>query len=208
MVRKAQSRAVRFQNYASLYRQLKDRLKRRSQVKKFNRCLAAKGISYPLLLICLCAGNLIINQARAQLLLSPDSKVSADLRDQMRGARQGARVHVIIQSKKLSDGAFDSLLSFHGGHTRARFNSFNSRAVELPARAVAALAARFDIDFISLDRPNIPFGHVSSTTGADIVRTTSGINVSGLDGTGIAIAVLDSGIDESHKAFLDKSNSM
>src|SRR5205085_1300241 len=43
--------------------------------------------------------------------------------------------------------------------------------------------------------------------GADAIRVTNGTNTTGLDGTGIGIAVLDSGIDTVHTAFLDRSNN-
>ena len=46
-------------------------------------------------------------------------------------------------------------------------------------------------------------GHVSRTTGADQIRNSGGENNSGsLDGTGIGIAVLDSGVDTEHHSFL------
>src|SRR5215204_4856738 len=52
------------------------------------------------------------------------------------------------------------------------------------------------------------FGHVTRTTGTDDVRVTAGTNVTGLDGTGIGIAVLDSGIDTGHTTFLDRNNTL
>src|SRR5207237_2612129 len=60
---------------------------------------------------------------------------------------------------------------------------------------------------LSRGRPTVSMGNLSATTGADAVRTTSGINVTGLDGTGIGIAILDSGIYKDHTDFLDKSNN-
>ena len=51
-------------------------------------------------------------------------------------------------------------------------------------------------------------GHVSLTTGADAVRETNGTTTGGLDGTGIGIAILDSGIDTDHKSFLDRNNGL
>src|SRR6185295_5322802 len=76
------------------------------------------------------------------------------------------------------------------------------------AAAAAALSQRSDIAFVALNKEVRTLGHVSLTAGADAVRTTAGTNVSGLDGTGIGVAVIDSGIDPTHKAFLDRSNSL
>src|SRR5436305_13508525 len=78
----------------------------------------------------------------------------------------------------------------------------------MPARLVERLSEQRGVRFVSLDRETVSFGHVSLTTGTDQVRTTAGINVSGLDGTGVGIAVLDSGIDAKHTAFLNNNNGV
>src|SRR2546430_17511564 len=68
------------------------------------------------------------------------------------------------------------------------------------------MAAHGEVKFVSLDRESGTFGHISLTTGADAVRNTNGVTTTGLDGTGIGIAILDSGIDPTHTAFLDRNN--
>ncbi|MGH9962222.1 MAG: S8 family serine peptidase, partial [Pyrinomonadaceae bacterium] len=60
---------------------------------------------------------------------------------------------------------------------------------------------------VSLDREVRILGHLSQTTGADAVRT-NGPPSSRLDGTGIGIAVLDSGVDTEHRAFLDRTGNL
>ena len=79
--------------------------------------------------------------------------------------------------------------------------------LELPAKAVALLANWPEVDFVSLDRPTLSLGHVTSTTGADAVRGLGTFNGTHLDGSGIAIAILDSGIDPNHVSFLDRANN-
>ncbi|HKC64594.1 MAG TPA: S8 family serine peptidase, partial [Pyrinomonadaceae bacterium] len=165
-------------------------------------------ISIMLLLIFACAGNLITNHANAQGNSGTKDKISSDLRDLAHGAAAGSRVTVIVQFNNAPGNAFDSLLLAQGGRVKARLGNLKMHVLELPARAAEALAARPEVGFISLDRENIAFGHISSTTGADAVRTTNGTNTNGLDGTGIGIAVLDSGIDTTHTAFLDRSNNV
>jgi subtilisin family serine protease len=89
-----------------------------------------------------------------------------------------------------------------------QFQNFDFRALNLSAGAAAALAQRSDVGYVSINKEVRTLDHVSLTTGADALRTTAETNTSGLDGTGVGIAVLDSGIDTSHKAFLDKSNGL
>ncbi|MFL6257540.1 MAG: S8 family peptidase [Pyrinomonadaceae bacterium] len=138
----------------------------------------------------------------------PVDRVSPDLLELARDPEAaGRRVRVIVQER----AGLDALLASKLGSevkTRGRFDSLSARVLELPARLVERLSEQKGVRFISLDRETTGFGHVSRTTGADDVRETSGTNVNGLDGTGIGIAVLDSGIDKGHTAFLDKSNGL
>ncbi len=51
-------------------------------------------------------------------------------------------------------------------------------------------------------------GHLSSTTGTDAVRQqTTGSTTYTLDGTGIGVAVLDSGVDSGHAAFTNSAGN-
>ncbi|MGH9962148.1 MAG: S8 family serine peptidase, partial [Pyrinomonadaceae bacterium] len=133
-------------------------------------------------------------------------KISADIIERVKKGRGTDRVRVIVQPKNAPDSSLDSAVESLGGRDIKRFRNFPIRVLTLPAHAAAVLAARHDVAYVSVDREIRTFGHLSHTTGADQIRssTTSG----SLDGTGIGIAVLDSGIDTTHKAFLDKSNNI
>src|ERR687897_299987 len=104
----------------------------------------------------------------------------------------------------LAGGLALTLLLSLGASGGRRYERLPARVVELPASAVANLEAHGDVAYVSLNREVRSLGHVSQTSGADAVRNANGATVAGLDGTGIGIAVLDSGMDTSHKAFLDK----
>jgi subtilisin family serine protease len=158
-----------------------------------------------LLLLYLLSSNFVSPHAGAQGRASHSRKISRDLLEKTRGAGN-QRLSVIVQLNDNADSSFDVELLKQGSRFKASLTRFHSRALELPAKTVDELAARSDVRFVSLDRETIPFGHVTATTGADTVRVTSGTNTMGLDGSGIGIAVLDSGIDANHTAFLDRRN--
>ncbi len=89
-----------------------------------------------------------------------------------------------------------------GGAVYFRYVSVAALSAMLPAHQVAAIAARSDVQGVS---PNPLTARTASTlesiTGAlnTSVRTYSNATTySGLDGTGVGIAVLDSGIEEHH----------
>src|SRR5213080_1556805 len=85
--------------------------------------------------------------------------------------------------------------------------------VDLPVSAIEALAKSNSMNYISPDAKivNLDFGHVVKTTGTDQVRNPQSGSLLGsllgsttIDGGGMSIAVLDSGVDTSHAAFTGK----
>src|SRR5258708_26807255 len=85
--------------------------------------------------------------------------------------------------------------------------------VELPARVIEELAKRNSVNYISPDVKLESFGHVTATTGTDLVRNTPSLlagllGASAIDGAGIGIAVLHSGIDGGHDAFTPGLNRL
>ena len=164
-----------------------------------------------LLLTCLCVGPLTSGNTMAQTGSAAKSKISPDLRERVRNARSGERVNVIIQSNGTWNRTLDSLLKNYGGRITRQFQNINPRVVNLPAGAVESLTTRSEVRYISLDRDIRSLGHISSTSGADAVRTQNSNSLLGsltsteLDGTGIGIAVIDSGIDANHSSFLNKN---
>ena len=115
---------------------------------------------------------------------------------------------MIVQPRGSWDSNLDSTVESSGGSDIRLFRNFPIRVLTLPAHAAVALASRDDVSYVSLNREVRTLGHLSQTTGADQIRSTNGTTTGGLDGTGIGIAVLDSGIDTTHKAFLDRSNNV
>src|SRR5204863_2898270 len=74
-------------------------------------------------------------------------------------------------------------------------------AVELPLNAVQKLADSGLVAHISRDRKVTSFGHVSQESGTDVARAATYSTVNSLDGSGIGIAIVDSGIDSGHVEF-------
>ncbi|HEX7956875.1 MAG TPA: S8 family peptidase, partial [Pyrinomonadaceae bacterium] len=116
-------------------------------------------------------------------------------------------MRAIVQTEGECGSLLEQFISARGGRVLRRYGGFKSAAVELPAVALAALAALPEVRYISKDRPTLRLGHVSLTTGADAVRTqpASGGGSYTLDGTGIGIAVIDSGVSHSHDSFLNQN---
>ena len=95
-----------------------------------------------------------------------------------------------------------------GGSVYMRYLSVSALSVMLPANAVDAIAARGDVQGISPNRLTARTASLLElATGTSKVRTGSGTSWSGLDGSGVGIAVLDSGIASGHASFLDKTGA-
>src|SRR3954464_8560531 len=162
------------------------------------------------LLFSLAAGIMIGDNARVHAAPKGGNgphkgdKVSSDLRDKVKKAKRNECVKTIIDPAGDWNTNLDSLVSKKGGKVSRSFKNFKSHSVCLPAATVEDLANDPTVDYVSLDRDVQAFGHVSLTTGTDAARTMSG----GLpyDGSGIGIAVMDSGIDQQHVSFEDAAS--
>jgi subtilisin family serine protease len=137
----------------------------------------------------------------------PAQKISPDLVELARDpdARE-RRVRVILQTGDDAGRALSATLRRRDVRAEREFRGLGARVVELPVHLLEQLSEQKGVRFVSLDRETISFGHVSQTTGADDVRESGGAGAGDLEGTGIGIAVLDSGVDTDHAAFQDNNN--
>ena len=92
-----------------------------------------------------------------------------------------------------------------GGTIDASFPGLRMLTATLPAKKVNKVAARNDVRFIA---PNRETRRTASTLETITGATTTGVRTGstkttyiGLDGTGIGIAIVDSGVMKSHEAF-------
>ena len=169
----------------------------------FKRLVAAA------VLVSLCSALCLSNNTRVRAANSPLSttsatKISPDLRQLILSGNGNARVKVIVQSKpSTSPGLLGGLLNTVNGLLVSVLSNLNIRIVDVEANSVELLATDPNVAYLSLDAPVRSSGHVTTTTGAQQVRAQKsllGLNPT-LDGSGVTIAVLDSGIDNNHKSF-------
>ena len=131
------------------------------------------------------------------------------MRELMQSASSDGTVTAILQVNDVRSSELKSLLKRHGILISERMSQLGAMKVQVPVNAIEDLAASGLTNYISPDVTLESFGHVTATTGTDLVRTQAsllGWGTSTLDGAGIGIAVLDSGVDTCHRAFDDKKN--
>ncbi len=164
----------------------------------------------------LCAGTTAGAAARAKnsTVAAPRAKVSHALRDRLRRSGASAQTaEVILQLRGKPSGRLNALLNRAGVRVRAKHDSFDTLALDLPLGVVEELSTFDEVRFVSPDVNIVSTGHVVTTTGTELIRNSglvSGLLGQTLDGAGIGIAIIDSGMDVSHKAFgakLDLSGS-
>ena len=174
-------------------------------MKRNKRSITLTWLTCLSLVLSLCAGFILDVGAKAAPPSQSSSnrdKIGRDLRDEMGKHGGGDVVKVIVQLNDRISGPLNALLKGNGVKVKKNFVNFNTLAIELPASVVASLASFPEVEFVSVDSDVRSFGgHVSRTTGADNVRSMGPNEDVKLTGTGIAIAVLDSGIFATHDSF-------
>src|SRR5216684_7361749 len=136
--------------------------------------------------------TLITLLAAGLALADGNHKLSKDL-DALKGGHNGATVDVIIQFNQTPTAAHHQKVQSKGGVLKTKLDFIKAAHYSVPVEALDALADDPDVAYISPDRPLR--GALDTT-----VATVNGgyaWNVYGLDGTGIGVAVIDSGIHKS-----------
>ncbi|HLA94528.1 MAG TPA: S8 family serine peptidase, partial [Pyrinomonadaceae bacterium] len=146
-------------------------------------------------------------------------KISPDLRDLMNAGGENGRVRVILQADDINNTSLTNVLRKNGVLIEGRAENLDMMTVDVPVGALEAIAQVRGTNHLSLNREIKLLGHIETTTGTSQIRTiTQGLTVGllgiavlntsvELDGKGIGIAVVDSGIREDHRSFVDVSGN-
>ncbi|HEY9231687.1 MAG TPA: S8 family peptidase, partial [Blastocatellia bacterium] len=113
-------------------------------------------------------------------------------------------VRALIQTNGPVSAALSLAITVAGGTVVRQFTSIDGLLAELPKSQVLNIAGRDDIERISADHlAQQSASHLETATGADLLRTYKPLTASfsGLDGSGVGIAILDSGVMASHNEF-------
>ncbi len=124
---------------------------------------------------------------------SKNPKISSDV---VVSSFSDQTVHVIIQYKQAPSQTEQDLVGRVRGHVKQSLHVINAIAAQVPASALDQLASDPNVSYISKDRP-VAARQVSITKAE---FTTEPINApqvwsKGFNGTGIGVAVIDSGIN-------------
>src|ERR1043165_9567852 len=112
------------------------------------------------------------------------------------------RVTVLVTLRAQITGPLNAFLNQNGVHVRAEMKTLSTVSLSLPFRKVPQLASFPEILHVSADQPVSALGHISNTTGA--ISGEAAVSAAGrgvINGTGLSIAIVDSGIDVNHAQF-------
>ncbi|HTH36906.1 MAG TPA: S8 family serine peptidase, partial [Pyrinomonadaceae bacterium] len=130
-------------------------------------------------------------------------KVAPDLK-RMIAADPSKRVDLIVQAADADSVAFRTLLANGQARIVDRIGRSDMLVVNARLSSIEAMAASGMINYVSPNRATRSSGHIEDTTGATAIRSalTDVLNLGdSVDGSGVGIAVLDSGIYLGHNGF-------
>src|ERR1700676_3075209 len=121
------------------------------------------------------------------------SELSGLLAKAHQGKAHGQTVKVIVQYRQVPRSAHYATMRGRGGRLQAKLHMIKSAAFTIPVSALAALEANPEVVSVSIDHPMSVMDDL--TDGATGVRAAWN---AGYNGSGIGVAVIDSGINDSH----------
>ena len=129
-------------------------------------------------------------------LLMPSMEVGAEEKQSFIVQVESGTPNVVLQEK----------LALLGGRIKQQHGQMGLLTIEAPRTAIRQLAAEGSVAYVSPDRAVAASGHLENTTGAALIRATTGYT--SMDGTGIGIAVIDSGVDDLHDQFMHSTSGV
>ena len=109
------------------------------------------------------------------------------------GSAKGQTVRVIVQYKQVPTAAHYATMQGRGGRLHSKLHMIKGAAFTIPVSALAALEADPEIASVTIDHPmNVMDDLTNDATGVDSAWNA------GYNGAGVGVAVIDSGINDSH----------
>lgn len=109
------------------------------------------------------------------------------------GKANGQTVNVIVQYKQVPTAAHYSTMHSRGGVLKSKLHMIKGAAFTIPVSALVALNGDPEIVAVSIDHPM----NVADDLTNDATGVPSAWNA-GFNGAGVGVAVIDSGINDSH----------
>jgi serine protease AprX len=118
-------------------------------------------------------------------------KLSGEVEDRIRAAGSDDLLPVIVQTRAEPSAAHFTRLYGRGGVLKARHASIGGYTATLPAGQIGALAEDPEVTRVSFDTPvRAHLDVAAKAVRADVARIETG----GLDGRGVGVAVVDTGV--------------
>ncbi len=149
---------------------------------------------------------LLLVLAEAAFGQSQRGKFAAELLPALARAQQGAAgtetVQVIVQYKQAPASPQEGKVQRLGARLNHRLGMVKAIALTIPVSALPALEADPEILSVTVDHPLQGLDDITD----DATNVSAAWNA-GFDGTGVTVAVIDSGINDSHPDLWDSTES-
>src|SRR5215469_14347292 len=132
--------------------------------------------------------------------ISPE--LSGMLAQAKRGVGRGQTVKVIVQYKQVPRASHYATMQSRGGRLHVKLHMIRAASFTIPVSALPALEADAAIESVTIDHPM----KLMDDTTDSVVGASSTWN-SGFTGAGIGVAVIDSGINDSHPDLWDSAHT-
>jgi subtilisin family serine protease len=147
--------------------------------------------------------------APAQAAQGGKAGIAPDLAEEMQKGSPSSQSHLIVSLKGADVAYVTKRIEELGGTVQKHYRNIDQMVADVPLEAIGALAEVEGLEYISPDREvSSVASHLEITTGAALASSNNLVWVDGqlspLDGAGVTVAVLDSGVEGDHFDLRDE----
>src|SRR5581483_10893778 len=168
--------------------------------RRNERHSAAWGKRVTMMLLLLVVGIAFAEDSGGSSRIAPE--LAATLAKARQGSNTNQTLNVIVQFKQVPAASQYAKMLGRGAKLHSKLHMVKAAAFAIPASALAALADDDDIAFVTLDHPLKGMDDYT-----DAAMNVSTVWNSGYNGSGIGVAVIDSGINDNHPDLWDSTGS-
>lgn len=127
-------------------------------------------------------------------------KKSDKLKKKMTQVGADGYIDVIVSPTMAWTNSLTTALNGKAAVLKKSYGSFSFKVYKIKQKDIDSILSRTNVGYLMVDDTVKTLGHMTPTTGISTIRNLNGSS-NPVDGTGVGVVIVDSGIDQNHTSL-------